>query len=177
MDSVNPTPADFGFQPVDIGAAAFIEAERLFLSSLSNGGNASKLDYERKRVLENQDAFYFPVGWIGCSGHLVTKNPLRPVSFGSYVGPGAHIWAYYQGISMEAFGNDRKNKLRILSVRDVQNTVSALKSFLNPRWVDGELLPRLSALPTEIEGVDLYFGIRSLLEAQSNDWFRFEVSK
>jgi len=177
MKSINPTPADFGFRSADTSTATFSKAEAAFLSSLSNEESASKLGYSRGDVLENQDSFYFPVGWIGCCGHLVNKSSLHVVSFGSYIGPGAHIWAYYEGISMEALGRDRRNTLRILSVSDTRNTVEVLKTFLNPRWVRTELIPKLSALPTEIEGVDLYFGIRSLLEARANGWFAFEVAK
>jgi hypothetical protein len=172
-----PPVADFGFRTADIGSTTFGEAETLFLSSLSSESDAARVDYEQRRVLENDDAFYFPVGWVGCSGHLVSKRPLRLISFGSYVGPGAHIWAYYEGISMESVGKDRLNDFEILSVKDKQNTVRVLKTFLSPKWVDGEVVPRLSSLPLELKGIDLYFGIRGLLDARANEWFDFRVSK
>lgn len=177
LRNTGPAPADFGFRAADTEAAAFREAEAIFLSSLSSERSASQLGYSRGRVLENGDAFYFPVGWIGCSGHLVIKSPLRLISFGSYIGPGAHIWAYYEGISMEPLGRDRRNSLDILSVRDRQNTVRVLKTFLNPKWVDGEVIPRLSSMPLNLKDVDLYFGIRGLLEARANEWFGFRVSE
>lgn len=174
--NTEPAPADFGFRAADTEAATFREAEALFLSSLSSERSASQIGYERGRVLGNGNAFYFPVGWIGCSGHLVIKSPLRLISFGSYIGPGAHIWAYYEGISMEPLGKDRRNNLDILSVKDKQNTVRVLKTFLNPKWVEGEVVPRLSLMPLNLKGVDLYFGIRGLLEARANEWFGFRVS-
>lgn len=156
-------------------SAAFALAEKLFLSTLS-GDFASEFVYDRNQVRENDDSFYFPVGWIGCSGHLVSKNPLRLISFGSYIGPEAHIWAYYAGISLAPLGKDRKNKLKILFINDHENTIRVLKTFLDSSWLARDLVPRLSSLPVEISDVDLYFGIRGLLEAKENDWFRFEVT-
>lgn len=50
-----------------------------------------------------------------------------------------------------------------------------LKSLLNPKGVAGELVPKLTSLPVEISGIDLYFGIRGLLEAKANELFSFDV--
>jgi hypothetical protein len=175
FDATDPLILNFGFRSADIETSNFKAAEAAFLSGQSSSTAAFDLGYKRESVLENGDAYYFPVGWVGCSGHLVTKNPLRLISFGSYIGPGAHIWAHYQGISMAPLGKDRQNTLKILSISDLANTLRVLKTFLNPKWVDQELSVRLSSLPTELKEVDLYFGIRDLLEAQDNDWFRFKV--
>jgi len=154
---------------------AFREAEAVFLSSFSPETSAAELGYRRESVLENDNAYYIPVGWIGCSGHLVTKRPLRLIAFGSYIGSSAHIWAHYRGISMAPLGRDRRNTLRILSISDLESTVRVLKTFLDPKRVDDELSLGLSSLPLELEGIDLYFGIQGLLQAEANDWFRFEV--
>lgn len=176
MNVLEPTPESFGFRPADCNTAIFVAAERVFLSSLTDESDAPEPLYKRDQVLENPDAFYFPVGWIGCSGHLVSKSQLRLISFGSYIGPGAHIWAYYQGISMGPLGKNRQNNLRILKVSDIEKTVGVLKQFLSPRWVDSHLVPRFASLPVDIEKVDLYFGIGGLLEAKMGNWFDFEVS-
>ena len=171
-----PCLDDFDYQTVETESGIFKEAEALYLSNLFVGKSASDMGYERERVLENEDTFYFPLGWIGCSGSLVSKSPLRLISFGSQIGPGAHIWAYYQGISMAPLGKDRQNSLKILRVKDEKNTLRVLKTFLNPSWVEGELLPKLTSLPVEINGINLFFGIRGLLEAKENEWFSFQVS-
>lgn len=165
----------FGYGPAMTGSATFALAEKLFLTMLSGDG-ASGIDYDRNQVLENGDSFYFPVGWIGCSGHLVSKNPLRLISFGSYIGPEEHIWAYYTGISLAPLGKDRKNKFKILGINDRDNTVRVLKTFLDSNLLARDLIPRLSSLPVEFSDIDLYFGISGLLEAKENDWFRFEVT-
>lgn len=170
-----PGPADFGFREADITTKIFHQAEAVFLSSLSSEAAASKLGYRRELVLENADAFYFPVSWIGCAGHLVSKDSLHLISFGSYIGPGLHLWAYDQGISLEPLGKDRRNTFEISSIRDLPNTLRVLKTFLNPAWVDGELSLRIASLPVSLEGVDLYFGIRDLAEARAHEWFTFRV--
>lgn len=173
--AVDPLVLAFGFRAADTQTSDFQEAEAKFLSSLSSPAMACNLGYKRDEVLENTDAYYFPVGWIGCSGNLVTKNPLRLIGFGSYIGPGLHIWAHYQGISIAPLGKDRKNTLKILSIRDQENTLRVLNTFLNSSRLDRELLPKLSTIPTEFRDVDLYFGIRDLLEAREKGWFEFEV--
>ena len=170
-----PKLADFGFKKADTTTNKFHEAEVLFLSSFESTAEVAEFGYKQENVRENEDAYYFPVGWVGCSGHLVTKSPLRLVSFGSYVGANAHIWAHYKGISMAPLGKDRRNTLRILSIRDVENTVRVLKSFVHPQWVDRELSLMQTPMPIQIEGIDLYFGIRDLLEAEMHEWFKFEV--
>lgn len=170
-----PCLADFDYRPAETDTEIFKEAEALYLSSLFVGNSASEMGYRREQVLENGDTFYFPLGWIGCGGNLVIKNPRRLISFGSYTGPVAHIWAYYQGIGMAPLGKDRINNLTILDIQDEQNTLRVLKTFLKPGWVD-ELLPKLASLPVEIKGIDLYFGIRGLLQARENKWFSFHVS-
>jgi hypothetical protein len=175
-NTVDPLISSFGFHAANTETSSFREAEAALLSGLPSSTAAEDLGYERGSVLENGDAYYFPVGWIGCSGYLVTKNPLHLIAFGSYIGPGAHIWAHYQGISMEPLGKDRRNTLKILSISDRENTLRVLRKFLHPRWVDQELSPKLSSLPIELNEIDLYFGIRALLEAQENGWFGFEVA-
>ncbi|PIF13029.1 hypothetical protein CLU94_5136 [Janthinobacterium sp. 13] len=167
---------EFDYRIAKIESEIFKEAEALYLLNLFVGKSASDLGYERELVLENEDTFYFPLGGIGCGGNLVSKSPLRLISFGSYIAPSAHIWAYYQGISMAPLGKDRQNSLKILHMKDEKNTVRVLKTFLNPRWVERELVPKLTTLPVEINGIDLYFGIRGLLEAIENEWFSFQVS-
>ncbi len=174
VNDIEPAVADFGYRPAETETAIFRESETLYLSNVLK--SESELVYQRERVLENDDSFYFPLGWIGCVGHLISKKPLRLISFGSYIGPGAHIWAYYEGISIAVDGKDRFNSLKILRINDEQNTIRVLKSFLKPRWVAEEVVPKFTSLPVEINGVDLYFGIRGLLEARANEWFSFEVS-
>lgn len=174
--AVDPLILSYGFCPVDTASAGFKEAEALYFSGALSEARAYELGYLQEEVLENGDAYYFPVGWIGCSGHLVTKNPLRLIAFGSYIGPAAHIWAYYQGVSLAHLGEDRRNTLRILSVRDFEKTRGVLKQFINPKWLAQEFAAGPPSLPWELEDVDLYFGIRGLLEAKEKDWFRFEIS-
>ena len=171
-----PCLADFDYRTAETETRIFEKAEALYLSKLFVGKNASDMGYDRDRVLENEDSFYFPTAWVGCGGHLVSKSPYRLISFGSYIGAAAHIWAYYQGISMAPLGKDRLNNLKILYIEDEENTVRVLKTFLNPRWVTSELVPKLTSLPVEINGIDLYFGIRGLLEAKEKKWFSFHVS-
>lgn len=174
-NTIDPLIASFGFRLSDVETSAFREAEVVFLSSFSSLAIAIDFGYKRDSVLENEDSYYFPVGWIGCVGHLVIKNSLRLIAFGSYIGPCTHIWANYQGISLEPLGKDRLNTLRILSISDEEKTLRVLKAFLNLKWVDRELSPKLSALPMELKDVDLYFGIRDLFGARENGWFKFEV--
>ncbi|WP_156397994.1 MULTISPECIES: hypothetical protein [unclassified Duganella] len=174
-EAFRQTVAEFGFRLAETDSAIFDSAEALFLSQLSSEA-AKEFGYAREHVLENDDAFYIPLGWIGCCGHLISKFPLHLISFGSYIGPETHLWAYYQGISMSPLGKDRKNQLRILSICDYENTVTVLKTFLDHRWLERKSAPRLSSLPVELNEVDLYFGISGLLQAKKNNWFQFEIS-
>lgn len=174
-DFIRSLVDELGYSKAIIENNSVLErAENIILDRLEiNGGYEG---YERSGVLEGPSAFYFPIGWIGCSGHLVIKDSFEVVSFGSYIGDKEHIWAYHQNISMENLGKDRKNTFTIQKVQDVEKTTKVLKSFLDSRYVNNEIVPKLSELPITLQDVDLYFGIRDLLTAKYKDWFEFEIS-
>src|SRR5687767_9706102 len=92
-----PTPSieEFGFRKADCQTEHFARAEEVLLSIF-----VEPVSFDREKVLENAELFYFPIVCIGCTGYLVVKATLEIIAFGSYVGSEAHIWAYYQGISM-----------------------------------------------------------------------------
>jgi hypothetical protein len=172
---VRPTPSieELGFRKADCSTKLFAAAEGLLFSYFFDNRRA----YDPEKVLESPEAYYFPINWIGCSGYLVVKESSEIIPFGSYVGHEAHIWAYYQGISLASAGADRHNNLKILRVNDRERTIAVLKDFLNAKYVAGEVVPKLDALPLLLEDVDLYFAIRGLINARANGWFTFEVSK
>ncbi|GAA3918470.1 hypothetical protein [Litoribacillus peritrichatus] len=132
--------------------------------------------YSIDEVLENNQAYYFPIGWIGCSGHLVVKSNLEVIGFGSYIGPESHIWAYHQGISLEELGKYRRNCISIVSVENKEKTLKVIRRFVEPRKVLKEISPALEKLPVKIKGVDLYFAIADLLEAKYHGWFDYEIT-
>lgn len=152
----------------------FERAEKVIFDKLEV--NSDYEGYERSGVLESPSAIFFPIGWIGCRGHLVVKDTFEVVSFGSYIGTKEHIWAYHQNISMEDLGKDRKNTFTIRKIQDAENTTKVLKSFLDSRYVDNEIVPKYNELPIVLEDVDLYFGIRDLLTAKYKQWFEFKIS-
>lgn len=132
--------------------------------------------YRREEILENDEFYYLPVGWIGCCGFLVLKASEAIIQFGSYMGPESHIWAFKRGANLGVTGAERRNDVVITAVRDERETLRVLRSFLNGRYVDNELEPKLrSELPVRVADVDLYFGLRDLHEAEKCAWFDFTI--
>ncbi|WP_444996278.1 hypothetical protein [Aliikangiella sp. IMCC44359] len=174
-DFISSLVNELGYSKVVIeNNSAFGSTEKIIFDKLDINGDFE--GYERSDVLESTSTFFFPVGWIGCCGHLVIKDSFEVVSFGSYIGEKEHIWAYHQSISLETLGKDRKNTFTILKVQDVENTTKVLKSFLDSRYVNNEIVPKFNRQPITLEDVDLYFGIRNLLTSKYKGWFEFEIS-
>ncbi|WP_413665349.1 hypothetical protein ACG1BZ_09220 [Microbulbifer sp. CNSA002] len=166
--------SELNYQPVDYRSNSLLdEAEKAILEDLDF--DPTDNGYSKQNVLENENAFYFPIGWIGCSGHLVKKDTMEIISFGSYIGPEEHIWAYHQGISLANLGKDRKNDLIITEIFNKDETIKVLKKFFDNRYLNKEIVPKLSNLPITLTDLDLYFGIRDLLSAKYKNWFSFYI--
>lgn len=164
------------FKSVDVKDLNFLRAEKRLKEHLSGKVDFSELGYMPEEVLENDDIYLFPIGWIGCAGYLIQKTDQEIVGFGSYISREAHLWAYYEGISLATLGRGRKNRISIVSVNDKEKTIKALKSFLDSQYVDREIISKLDELPLIFDNVDLYFSIRSLIEARNGNWFEFKIS-
>ena len=164
----------YGFSKANTNTAEFEEAEKLVFKPIPES-NRKELDYSRDGVLENETDYFVPLGWIGCAGHIVRKSDLKVTKFGSYMPAGAHVWAYYQGISLNTLGKDRSNDIRITEVHDKSNTIDVLKKIFDPHYVKTEIAPLLDQPPIVIRNVDLYFGFGVLLETKDKGWFFFEI--
>jgi hypothetical protein len=127
-------------------------------------------EYNIDRIQENDDACYFPIGWIGCSGFLVEKASLNVLQFGSYIGAKEHVWAYYRGFSFELLGADRLNDLTITKVNNHKKCSEILRQIARRNGLSIELLQDPPILPFVLRGVDLYFEIRNLMEAERENW-------
>ncbi len=172
---IESLPSSLGYSVLkDQTDREFVDAEKIIFEKLNV--DASYENYSRNKVLEGATAYYFPICWIGSSGHLVIKNTHEVVSFGSYIGKSEHIWAYHYGISIASLGKDRKNDFTICKINDEENTIKVLESFLDAKTLISEIVPRLNNLPLILNDVDLYFGIRDLLKAKYENWFQYKIN-
>lgn len=159
-----------GYKSVNVDDSQFQKAESTLIQHLKI--DISHYNYESSDSVENEDTYFIPISWIGCIGHLVTKDEFKVITFGSGVGYQALIWAYYEGIR---YGAGKRNSITIEAIEDMDKTRGALHSFLNRDENAHISPPILDSLPIVLEDVDLYFGISQLFEARLNNWFEFEI--
>jgi hypothetical protein len=135
----------------------------------------SQHEYDRDRILQNDDLVYLPITWIGCVGVLVSKADGRVMALGSPVHVSAHVWAYYRGFADGDTTDERLNDLIILRITDERRTEDVLRRFLTFRHIVNVVRPGFQQLPFRITGVDLYFARGVFKEADEQGWFDFEV--
>lgn len=163
----------FNLHAADTTKASLYEAEEALLNTLDFDPREN--GYVIEDVQENKEIYYFPIGWIGCSGYIVVKADLSIIQFGSYIGHKENIWAFYQGICFGRTKYDRSNSFVINAVKNKEKMIKVLKRFLGSEYIKNEIEPNLSKLPIKIYDVDLYFSIRELLQTQFHGWFEYSI--
>jgi hypothetical protein len=132
-------------------------------------------EYDRNRILQNDDLLYLPIRWIGCVGVLVSKADGRVMVLGSGVQLSAHVWAYYRGFADGETSTERLNDLVIVRIADERKTEDVLRCFLTFHYIVHVVRPGFRQLPLRITDVDLYFAKGKFKEAEEQGWFDFRV--
>lgn len=165
---------DFGLRPVGSTDDLLVhKLEKAVEARFGEPPGELSMRYARDGILEGDGYYYMPVSWIGCCGMLVVKPDFEVVVFGSFVGAATHLWAWLRGVDLEG---EAGNDLVVRAVHDERETLRCLKTIWTARYVNNVLKPRLRGeLPVRITRSVLYFGIRALRAAETNEWFEFDI--
>ena len=130
-------------------------------------------EYDSSMVLLNKDFTFFPIGWIGCGGALV-EHAWGTVRLLAAIEPvGVQVWAHYRGFPVfDQKGQDRLIDLVVTAVRDVGQAfrvLGLLRSDANAETIrEG-----LARLPMVFSGIDVFFELHHLWQAEAHGWFTF----
>jgi hypothetical protein len=130
--------------------------------------------YDASRVLLNTEYIFFPVGWIGCGGALVGRRSLEVRLLGTPLPVGVQVWALDRGFPLGDTVQDRRVDFVVTAVRDVGQTLRVL-SLLRTSLRTEALEPGLDTLPLVLSGIDVYFELYHLWQAEAHGWFTFHV--
>lgn len=129
-------------------------------------------------IIERDDYWYFPIGYIGSSGIIINKSDERIFIMGSAHSIEEMFWGHENGFS------PKKIDLEIIEVSNSIKVSGLLAGVLrqlgkapsSPMRRGREMASEmLGSLPLKFEGINLWLSIPWFMEAEKEQWLKYKV--